>query len=182
MPDEQLYFIGDPCYVVDDWVSFCAQYLDAIETGDTIGFDFMGHRCFVTYTQHGDGCFNSKSETEYPVDHGTIGVVPLVSGIVKPEFCRDSEEGPYALRLLGRIVKVDPTMLDIDWNNGTIFIKPIDEEIYTSTFLYAVKWWGNGEDGVEEEEVSVPAHLEDDELKGWLMETYNRVPSDWDRI
>ena len=73
------YFIGDPCYVIDDpiddgkrWDRFCDEFCG----GDGIE-EFDGENIFVHHTMYGDGCFAGTDNHNYPVDAGIIGVIPI---------------------------------------------------------------------------------------------------------
>lgn len=68
------YYIGDPCYVIDDWDSFCSVWFSQ---PDNVGvFDFDGHDICVFYTQHGDGCYECSDGSMLSVDAGLIGAIP----------------------------------------------------------------------------------------------------------
>jgi hypothetical protein len=90
------YFIGDPCYVIDDhsWSALC-------DTFPSCGaFEFKGAKCFIGYTQHGDDTYFDTfgGTVEYGVDSGSLGIVPI--GVI-------TEDADMPMRALGRIVKFD---------------------------------------------------------------------------
>lgn len=81
------YFIGDPCYVMDDqdWLRFC-QWFDRVEAGEETEDDLEEWNGVAAgYTRYGDGTY-STSHGNFSVDSGMIGVIEgsyWVSG--KPE-------------------------------------------------------------------------------------------------
>lgn len=81
-----LYFIGDPCYVIDEslWDEFC-NVLDKIEkeNGYLGGIvEFKGARLFVATTMYGDGSYiEEHTNKTIGVDSGLIGAIPLDKGI-----------------------------------------------------------------------------------------------------
>jgi hypothetical protein len=68
------YYIGDPCYVIDDWNAFCQIWFSM----DEGVMDFDGHDMCVFSTQYGDGCFEASDGTLLGVDAGLIAAVPMV--------------------------------------------------------------------------------------------------------
>ena len=56
------YYIGDPCYVIDDnkWMAFVDAFREEGEGGM---FEFEGHGCTAFYTRWGDGLL--------------IGIIPI---------------------------------------------------------------------------------------------------------
>lgn len=69
------YYIGDPCYVIDDalWGEFCNLSFTVGEQGV---FEFRGHKCFISSTNYGDGTYYDQMTRAYPVDAGIIGAIP----------------------------------------------------------------------------------------------------------
>ena len=124
------YFIGDPCYVVKSEIleEFFRNFCDDIKTGDTMSFEYKGHTCFVSYTAHGDGIYDSDSGHRYAVDSGTICAIPLVPELVQTPFLEESwsldEED-----ITGRVVykQIDR----IGYEEGTIYFPYIGEAIHT---------------------------------------------------
>jgi len=129
------YYVGDPCYVIADekW----SDFLDAWDTqlgrdhdGHRISgiFEFEGHQVFAGYTAHGDGTFD-----HFPVDSGTIGVVPI-SLVSKRNI---SEEGLWDFKQieeqgLGEFVTFDEPF-EADEAEGTFYIG--DMEIETDNWF-----------------------------------------------
>ena len=65
------YYIGDPCYVIEEW----DEYLE------TVGFEggvkeFRGMLTAKWYTKYGDGAYESDYGHTLLVDSGTIGCIP----------------------------------------------------------------------------------------------------------
>lgn len=78
------YYIGDPCYVIDNdlWDEFCdATFAMKKDYGV---FEFKGYKCFVSSTNYGDGTYTDQMHRKYPVDAGIIGAIPI--GLVKKDF------------------------------------------------------------------------------------------------
>jgi len=71
------YYIGDPCYVIDDtkWMDFLDPYWDLKGNGGK--FEFEGHEVCVFQTQWGDGCYPCSDGSSLGVDAGLIGAIPL---------------------------------------------------------------------------------------------------------
>ncbi len=124
------YFIGDPCYVVQDGLlqEFYSNFCDDIQTGDTMSFEYKGHACFVSRTAHGDGIYDSNNGYKYGVDSGTICAIPLVPELVRTPFFEESWS-PIKGNWIGRVVN---QQIDrIEYDEGTISFPHIGEEIYT---------------------------------------------------
>lgn len=76
------YFIGDPCYVIEEWDDFLSDYLFK-ESGEE--GTFQDKNVWANNTSYGDGLYNDNVGNNYPVDSGTIGVIPL-------EICNVTEK------------------------------------------------------------------------------------------
>lgn len=72
------YYIGDPCYVIDDEV--WGEFLDPFWSSRPAGvFDFDGHTCACFNTAWGDGQYKLEPIGDWlPVDAGIIGAIPAV--------------------------------------------------------------------------------------------------------
>lgn len=73
------YYIGDPCYVIDNekWDDFLGPFWNHGGRGGK--FDFEGDDCVAFYTQYGDGQYELEGEGALlPVDAGMIGCIPKV--------------------------------------------------------------------------------------------------------
>lgn len=96
------YYIGDPCYMIDDD--------DWQEIGDKTGwfgagnepfinynglFELKGRTCFAEGTHWGDGVYSDNKGNQYGVDAGLIGLVPL-------DVCK-SDDLPRMLEELGAV-------------------------------------------------------------------------------
>lgn len=68
------YYIGDPCYVIHDWGSFCDVWF---ENTNSV-FDYDGHDLCAFYTKYGDGSYEASDGSMLGVDAGMIGAVPAV--------------------------------------------------------------------------------------------------------
>lgn len=81
------YYIGDPCYVIDErlWSDFCNVTMRGDEDIAMNGciIDFQGHKCFVCATNSGDGTYTDQMQREYDVDSGLIGAIPMALVIRK---------------------------------------------------------------------------------------------------
>ena len=79
------YYIGDLCYVVDEWDDYCSviiQY-DKCLNGE---FHMPDGRKFASYgTCWGDGVYEDTSGRQYSVDAGLIGCI-LVSDITRKDY------------------------------------------------------------------------------------------------
>ena len=66
------YFIGDLSYVLadKDWQSLIGKTDEGF-------FEMKGVRGFFDSTDCGDGSYEDQQGYEYPVDTGTIGVIPI---------------------------------------------------------------------------------------------------------
>ena len=71
------YWIGDLCYVIEDWSDFCDKTIDghSILNGDVILSN--GTRVSHHTTAFGDGCYLDQFGNEYDVDAGLIGIIKL---------------------------------------------------------------------------------------------------------
>jgi hypothetical protein len=72
------YYIGDPCYVIDNakWDEFLEPFWNEKPRGGI--FDFDGFQCATFYTKHGDGVYQLEPGGDsLPVDAGCIGCIPL---------------------------------------------------------------------------------------------------------
>ena len=74
------YYIGDPCYVIDDdkWSDFCDILFkgNGGSRNDEVT-DFEGHPMFASGTAYGDGSYEGSDGVVYGVDAGLIGIVPV---------------------------------------------------------------------------------------------------------
>jgi|MudIll2142460700_1097286.scaffolds.fasta_scaffold124243_2 hypothetical protein len=85
------YFIGDPCYLIEDedWDKigdatnwFGAEFFPSTppppKDWDDGLYHWNGKPCFASHTKYGDGCYHNASGThEFWVDSGLIGVTPF---------------------------------------------------------------------------------------------------------
>ena len=77
------YWLGDPCYVFDDeqWDDLIDNNFDSpihiLFDKDPDNFTLNQHQILMFRTSHGDGVYVDAGVGEYPVDSGTIGLVPI---------------------------------------------------------------------------------------------------------
>lgn len=102
------YYIGDPCYVIEEWPAFLDVF-EVAEDNDEDVFEYKGRNVFVHHTMHGDGLYDGSDGHEYGVDSGLIGVVPI--GLVT----KNGDGG------LGMRYKFD-TPFTVAHSNGTFYI------------------------------------------------------------
>ncbi len=67
------YYIGDPCYVIEEWDDF----LGPLWASQYTQFEWKGKQCIGFSTAYGDGCYEDDEGNQYPVDAGIIGAVPI---------------------------------------------------------------------------------------------------------
>lgn len=74
------YFIGDPCYILDDeWDDACSLFIkDEVLEGKFALAD--GREFAIFNTMYGDGVYKDGEGTEYCVDSGSLGCVQLRDG------------------------------------------------------------------------------------------------------
>jgi len=65
------YYIGDLCYVIEDWDMFCAEALD--DEGEFLLSNGVKGCYFLT--RFGDGTYSDQNGGIYPVDAGLIGCI-----------------------------------------------------------------------------------------------------------
>jgi hypothetical protein len=68
------YFIGDPCYVMDD--ALYDKWGKETEWEGSGEFTVDGHKFACDHTAYGDGGYPGSDGNEYSVDAGIIGIVP----------------------------------------------------------------------------------------------------------
>jgi hypothetical protein len=66
------YYIGDPCYILSDtvWDHWCNT---GMKNGENI---YNGSKWAIDSTHTGDGLFEGTNGYAYPVDAGSLGIVP----------------------------------------------------------------------------------------------------------
>jgi len=103
------YYIGDPCYVFSDetWDILCDKHLDSMSTGEI--FEHNGQQLWSHGTAYGDGVYSDQNGTEYGVDAGLLGIVPIAL-IEDPA----GEE-------LGTMLEF-PRSVVVSYDNGTFYI------------------------------------------------------------
>lgn len=114
------FYIGDPCYVLGDQIYFDIwdkkfHFNDGyIEVKKNLGFEVHG-------TCYGDGEYTDEQGNKYPVDSGTLAVIPV-------EICGKPE------RLnMGRVVS--STSASLEYKDGLFTIKLDNEKVIINTDL-----------------------------------------------
>lgn len=77
------YYIGDPCYAIEDtdWMDYLDTYPK--HSNPHIGWEdgfvvYKGYGCWQAGTAFGDGEYKDKQRRKYPVDAGLIGIIPVI--------------------------------------------------------------------------------------------------------
>lgn len=106
------YFLGDPCYVIEDqfWEPLLMS-CSVFEKPQGFFFDHAGQQINVTAlgTFYGDGTYSDQTGCEYPVDSGLIGLVPMSYVIESSKFKVSEYLGDCIdhLHSIGRVVRFD---------------------------------------------------------------------------
>lgn len=68
------YYIGDPCYVLSD-----KNFEELCLHQDKLGYpiEIEGEVVYFDRTAHGDGVYRDNKRRIYPVDTGTIAIIPI---------------------------------------------------------------------------------------------------------
>ena len=104
--DAGRYYVGDPCYVINErW----HEYLDCWYEDEP----FDGHPVAMFHTQYGDGVYRGSDGYGYSVDAGLIGVVP--DALIEYPC-----EGQTPIDLLGSIVDFEEPFTCTRTGNGTL--------------------------------------------------------------
>ena len=69
------FYIGDPCYVLGDKIYY-DFWGEKKKFSDGV-FKFKNLYFAIGSTKYGDGCYGDDDGNEYPVDSGTIALIPL---------------------------------------------------------------------------------------------------------
>lgn len=77
-----MYYIGDPCYVINQWDEFLMPMWSA---DGKRSFIWKDQKCVVFQTAYGDGVYEDRDGRSYPVDAGIIGAIPYVACDESPE-------------------------------------------------------------------------------------------------
>ncbi|NLK64953.1 MAG: hypothetical protein GX289_07650 [Tissierellia bacterium] len=70
------YYIGDPCYVVEDqndWI----KLLEDTNYFENKNQSYKGQPIYCGGTAYGDGCYESNKGKCYGVDAGLLGIMPV---------------------------------------------------------------------------------------------------------
>lgn len=119
---EKGFYIGDPCYVLSD-KNYNEIWGDKYDYADgIIGID--DYSFIVKGTYFGDGVYEDEEEYSYPVDSGTIAIVPLelcdqdtkLGRVIKEEgeAILNEEDGIFNIKINGKVITID-TRLEEDW-------------------------------------------------------------------
>ena len=71
------FWIGDLCYVIEDWTDFCDKTINGSEIIDGEITLNSGAKVWFHGTAHGDGVYFDQYENEYGVDAGLIGIIEV---------------------------------------------------------------------------------------------------------
>lgn len=100
------YYIGDLCYAIEDWDTFCNLTIKDSEC--LYGkFPWKSANLWQHGTAYGDGCYNGTDGVKYGVDAGLIGILPI-------EY---ADKKDYDLTELGSIVEFDHPF-SVHYENG----------------------------------------------------------------
>lgn len=70
-------WIGDPCYIIDDWSAFCEAVVDRVhETGEGVFVKTPAGTMFVISTAYGDGNYSVKQAGK------TVGHIGVDAGLI----------------------------------------------------------------------------------------------------
>jgi len=121
------YYIGDPCYVLDDdaW-DRVLELSSCFEDGKPVPFD--DHMIWAHHTMYGDGAYYDQNGNEFGVDSGCLGAVPL-SAISDPA---GEDSGALVDAPNGLVVEYDEQTGTFVF--GSIIIKTGDEDIEDGDF------------------------------------------------
>lgn len=90
---EKGFYIGDPCYVLSDDVYY-RVWGDKYDFHDGT-FEANGFTVAVAGTAYGDGYYLGSDGKRYPVDSGTIAVVPIELSTKDEEAINREHDGRY---------------------------------------------------------------------------------------
>lgn len=118
---EKGFYIGDPCYVLSD-KNYNEIWGDKYDYADgIIGID--DYSFIVKGTYFGDGVYEDEEGFSYPVDSGTLAVVPLelcehdtkLGRVIKEqgEAILNEEDGIFNIEINGKVIIID-TRLEED--------------------------------------------------------------------
>lgn len=113
------YYIGDPCYVIEDW----DKALEVSNYFEKDGVHLLNDKFFIGFpTKHGDGTYMDSDTISYPVDSGIIGAVAI-------NLCKDLDSISH--EALGSIHTFDePTECNEDGGIITFGWLEIDTNFY----------------------------------------------------
>lgn len=113
------YFIGDPCYAIDNEV--WDEYLNAIDYGSNDVVDFKYKRkklsVWANRTAYGYGVYQDQFGNSYGVDAGLIGATPI-------EFAKRYSKKEY--QELGQIITFEKPFVVHKEGKGLICIGHIE--------------------------------------------------------
>lgn len=69
------YFIGDPCYVLED--DIYDKVTENFDFDKSYTIEINGHTIFMHGTAYGDGSYKDGSNRSYSVDSGLISIMPM---------------------------------------------------------------------------------------------------------
>lgn len=69
------YYIGDPCYVLEE--SIYDKLIENFDFDKSYTIEINGHTMFMHCTSYGDGTYNDGTARSYSVDSGLISIMPV---------------------------------------------------------------------------------------------------------
>jgi hypothetical protein len=122
------YFIGDPCYVVQDheqWLRFLdnSNYLQIPKAMDG-DLEF-----YAASTRFGDGTYEDEEGFMYPVDAGIIGITSL-NVIMQTMDCDFKSDLIDKLNSMGRVISPSTDLEIVFKEDGVFVFKTHDQETY----------------------------------------------------
>jgi len=116
-----VYWLGDPCYAIDDHDEWIALLEDANFFEDQITGQLKGFTVYSVGTLYGDGHYQDSEGFRYPVDAGMIGLVPV-------ELTREDIEGMRKINIDKPTIFSVNTAGMITFGNVTIMTGDINED------------------------------------------------------
>ncbi len=113
------YWVGDPCYAIDEQEDWMALLNDAEFFAEKTIAKANGMTIAAVGTAYGDGCYVGSDGFEYGVDAGLLGVVPVA------DWAKDPGD------LMRKVTFDEPFTVSTDGENvliGSILIPTGDED------------------------------------------------------
>lgn len=119
----QLYYICDPCYIIDNkyWNGFC----DCLSDNRIEKINFMGVDIVVIGTMEGDGSYSSNKNIEFDVDAGIIAAIPFNAPFLSKNFAPHE----YYLYYPDEDLVCDYQQGTLKFGDLEIYTMPVIEEV-----------------------------------------------------